>query len=317
MAHNGSRLSRWGLLAIVLAMALSLNVSDALARAGGGIGLGSRGSRSFSAPPTTSTAPRPALPLDRSTAPLGNPSANPALLRPSAAGPGFFSRSNFGRGFLGGLLGAGLFGVLFGGGLFGGLGSITGLFGFVLQLLLLFGLARLALSFFSNRQRLAAGGPTGTVSAFNSMGDGASTAVNVRPIAVAALDFNAFEQLLIAIQAAFSEENVSRLRQLVTGEVVDVFAESLAANARRGVVNRLSSVRLLQGDLAEAWREAAFEYATVAMRFSLIDVEVERQSGSVIKGSPDRAVESTEIWTFCRPFGSGPESWKLSAIQHT
>ena len=33
----------------------------------------------------------------------------------------------------------------------------------------------------------------------------------------------------------------------------------------------MTDVRLLQGDLAEAWREGGREYATLAMRFSMID----------------------------------------------
>jgi predicted lipid-binding transport protein (Tim44 family) len=42
---------------------------------------------------------------------------------------------------------------------------------------------------------------------------------------------------------------------------------SLAANASRGLINRVTDVKLLQGDLAEAWREGRTEHATVAMRF--------------------------------------------------
>ena len=42
-------------------------------------------------------------------------------------------------------------------------------------------------------------------------------------------------------------------------------------NASRGVVNQVSDVKLEQGDLAEAWREGNVDYATVAMRFRLVD----------------------------------------------
>jgi predicted lipid-binding transport protein (Tim44 family) len=74
-------------------------------------------------------------------------------------------------------------------------------------------------------------------------------------------------------------------------------------------VNRVSDVKLLQGDLAEAWRESNSEYATVAMRFSLNDTMVDRASGRVVEGGPQ---EVTETWTFRRT-SSGP--WILSAIQ--
>jgi predicted lipid-binding transport protein (Tim44 family) len=311
-----ARLIRAGSLVIAVAAALSLNTADALARAGAGGGFGSRGSRTFSMPPTTATAPRPASPLDRSATPFGSQTANPGLLRPSPSAG--FTRSNFGRGFLGGLLGAGLFGLLFGGGLFGGLGSITGMIGFLLQLLLLFGLVRLAMAFFSNRQRMPAGGPAGGLfSTLNPLRNAASATPATRPIALAAADFSAFEDLLRAIQAAYSEENLPRLRQLTTDDMANFFAKGLATNAQNGVVNRISSVRLLQGDLSEAWREAMLEYATVAMRFSLVDAEVERRTGRVVRGSSEVITEATEVWTFCRPAGSGAEGWKLSAIQQT
>ena len=61
------------------------------------------------------------------------------------------------------------------------------------------------------------------------------------------------------------------IRSLTTPEMAGYFAEELAANARKGLRNEVSEVKFLQGDLSEAWREEAAEYATVAMRFSLID----------------------------------------------
>jgi predicted lipid-binding transport protein (Tim44 family) len=76
-------------------------------------------------------------------------------------------------------------------------------------------------------------------------------------------------------------------------------------------VNRVSDVKLLQGDLAEAWREGNSEYATVAMRFALNDTTVDRASGRVVDGGPQ---EVSEMWTFRRSNG-GP--WLLSAIQQT
>jgi predicted lipid-binding transport protein (Tim44 family) len=78
------------------------------------------------------------------------------------------------------------------------------------------------------------------------------------------------------------------------------------------MINRVSDVKLLQGDLAEAWREGDADYATVAMRFALNDSMVERASGRTVEGgSPS---EVTELWTFRRARGG---DWLLSAIQQT
>jgi predicted lipid-binding transport protein (Tim44 family) len=129
------------------------------------------------------------------------------------------------------------------------------------------------------------------------------------PFAPTASDFEQFERLLGEIQTAYGAEDLSRLRQRVTPEVLSYYAEDLAANTSRGVLNRISDVKLLQGDLSEAWREGNADYATVAMRYSLNDEIVDRASGRVIEGGPD---EATEVWTFMRTHGG---AWLLSAVQ--
>ncbi|HWK33660.1 MAG TPA: TIM44-like domain-containing protein, partial [Hyphomicrobium sp.] len=98
-----------------------------------------------------------------------------------------------------------------------------------------------------------------------------------------------------------------------TPEMVSYLSQDLSANSARGVVNKVSDVKLLQGDLAEAWREGPTDYATVALRFSLVDKTIDRASGRVVEGS-DAPQEATEIWTFVRRPGT---EWELSAIQQT
>ncbi len=133
------------------------------------------------------------------------------------------------------------------------------------------------------------------------------------PIEVAPDDFDAFERTLGEVQKAYSDEDVAALRKLVTPEMLSYYAEELAANQTRGVINKITDVKLLQGDLAEAWREGDDEYATVAMRYSQIDKLIDRNSGRVVEGldTPD---EGIEYWTFRRAH-NGP--WMVSAIQQT
>ncbi len=133
----------------------------------------------------------------------------------------------------------------------------------------------------------------------------------MRQVQIGPNDFQAFEKLLGEIQDAYSREDRVSLSNLATPEMVGYFDEELQGNASRGVVNRISDVKLLQGDLAEAWGEDRTDYATVAMRYALRDVTMERGSGRVVaNGDP----EATELWTFQRQPGRG---WVLSAIQHT
>jgi predicted lipid-binding transport protein (Tim44 family) len=130
------------------------------------------------------------------------------------------------------------------------------------------------------------------------------------PVTLEKDDFDAFEKLLGDVQLAYSAEDLSALRGKATPEMVSYFAEELADNASRGVINRVTDVKLLQGDLAEAWREGGHDYATVAMHFGLTDTTVDRATGNTVEGgTPD---EVTELWTFVRVRGG---AWLLSAIQ--
>jgi predicted lipid-binding transport protein (Tim44 family) len=297
-----------------LAVALLLWSSHADARAGGGFSLGSRGSRTFSAPPSTSTAPKAAAPINRSM--TGQPSSG---LGRSTGAPtsGFFNRPGLLGGLAAGFLGAGLFGLLFGHGLLGGLGGMASFLGLLLQVGLVIILGRLIWMWWQGRHAPAFAGlsPRQLADAYGRSrpeffgGGGSSGTANV---AIEKSDYDAFERLLGEVQTAFGREDLSALRSRVTPEMLSYFSEDLARNASQGVTNVVSDVKLLQGDLSEAWREGDAEYATVAMRFSLIDRMVERASGRVVEGDATHPTEATELWTFMRARGG---SWLLSAIQ--
>lgn len=310
--------SRSLLVALALAAGLALGATDyADARVGGGSSFGSRGTRTFSAPPATRTAPG-AAPIERSMTQPGFGT------RPTQGMGGTFNRPGlFGGGLLGGLaagfLGAGLFGLLFGHGLFGGLAGFASLFGLLLQVGLVALVGMLLYRMWQGRRRPAfAGGPNPrdfglNRSGLGSLGGGVGPAAAAAPVAIGPADYQAFERLLGEIQTAFSAEDLNALRARATPEMLSYFSEELAQNASRGVVNKVSDVKLEQGDLAEAWREGDAEYASVAMRFSLVDRMIDRASGRVVGGSDAREMV-TEIWTFRRARNG---AWMLSAIQQT
>jgi predicted lipid-binding transport protein (Tim44 family) len=309
-------------LAVTLALGfpVMLAVSAADARVGGGGSSGSRGSRSFSAPPSTSTAPNAAQPFNRTMTQPGSPGMGAGAAAGAAKG-GFFNRP--GMGMLGGLaagfLGAGLLGMLFGGGLFSGLGGMASIFGLILQIGLIIIVVRLAMKWWQRRNATASAyaspaagsaagqGPLASFRTGSGFGLGSGSA----PLEIGPSDYEAFERLLGEIQAAWSNEDIAKLHTLATPEMVSYFTQDLQANNARGVVNKVSDVKLEQGDLAEAWREGETDYASVAMRFGLVDKTIDRASGRLVEGS-DRPTEATEVWTFVRPRGS---NWELSAIQ--
>jgi predicted lipid-binding transport protein (Tim44 family) len=127
--------------------------------------------------------------------------------------------------------------------------------------------------------------------------------------------YDVFEKLLREIQAAYGQENTDALGTMTTPEMFSYFSQDLAENAKKGVRNDVSGAKLLQGDLAEAWHEAGSDYATVAMRYSLVDAMVDGATGRVISGDPAAPQEVTEVWTFRRDDRDPGQGWHLSAIQ--
>jgi len=327
------------LIAATAALALVLAPTLADAAAGRGSSSGSRGSRTYTAPPATNTAPGTAAPMQRSVTQPGTPA-------PAAAAAAAPSRGMFGGGIMGGLagglLGAGLIGMMMGGGFFSGMAGFAGFMGLLLQVGLVALLIFFAVRFFRRRSQAAmAGGPqmaerqgaapdmsmmsrTGMPGAgmpgagmagagMAAGGMGGTPMPAAAPVNILPADYQAFETLLKSIQSAWSDNNEGALRAFTTPEMASYFGEQLSEMQRQQLRNEVRDVKLEQGDLAEAWAEGGQEYATVALRFSSLDVTRD-STGRVVEG--DAAVRSmtTEVWTFVRHPG---EAWLLSAIQQT
>ncbi len=338
-----SRLSRFtGLMAAVAAgfILIAPDFADAKLSKGGGVG--SRGAKTQMAPPVTQTAPRTAAPIQNTTAPRAAAPVAGAMAA-NATKPGLFGSMSKG-GFMAGLLGAGALGMLLGYGLSGGLGGMGAILGLMLQIALFAGVAFLLFTWWqrrkqqndpayaraqaSDRQQQGApfggfqsaersnGQQSGLGSGLGAMGAGAAAApAPTRPLTLGGEEFGAFEKLLAGVHDAFAKEDHTALRQLCTEEMADYFAQDIAENIRNNRAVRISDVRLEQGDLVESWKEPDAEYATVAMRFSMIDQMIDRRSGQLTSGSAMARTEVTEIWTFVRQPGGKPQDWQLSAIQ--
>ncbi len=315
---------RFATLLAGLLLVFSMTATDhAEARRGGSFG--SRGTRTFQAPAPTRTAPAQTAPVERSMTP--NTGTN-AASRQQPAGlqrPGFMN--GLGGSMMRGLLLGGLFGLLLG----QGFGGLAGLFGFLLQALLIGGAIMLAIRFFrsqsahapapamagagSNARETAEApsfGIPGIGSGFGAGSGGSSQAAASQDITLEQGDLDTFERMLTEVQEAFGREDHAALRRLATPEMVSYLSEELAENAHNGVRNDVSDVTLLQADIAESWSEGDRDYATAALHYASRDVTVDRATGKVVDGDADQPTETTELWTFTRDNGA---EWKLSAIQ--
>ena len=268
--------------AILLLAALLATASPAFAGPGRGGSIGSRGSRTYVMPPRTATSPFGAQPIERTVTPP------PFVTQPGLRGG--TRRHPFAAGFLGGLFGVGIAGLLFG----------HGLLGVLIELVLLVVVVRWLFG------RLRSGG-VGTYAPAAPVQQPAGLA----PIVIGRGDYAAFEAVLRDVQRAWTMGDMAALGRVATPEMVGILGDQIRELARRGVRNSTSDVRLEKGDLAEAWREGIEEYATVAMRFSAIDIDTDA-TGRVMGGDPSVRAVRTEYWTFVRRPSA---SWVLSAIQ--
>jgi predicted lipid-binding transport protein (Tim44 family) len=267
---------RIGLFLAVLFLALG-PAMDGFASPGRGASIGSRGSRTYVMPPRTPTSPYGAQPFQRTITPP-----------PVVGGPryGTQARHPFLAGLAGGLIGVGLAHMLFGHG------------GLMILIEIVIGV--LVVRFLLRRLR------TGGVSTYAP----ASGPVIV-PVSIGRADYAAFESLLREVTRAWTMGDLAALGRVATPEMVGIFGDQIRELGRRGLRNSTTDVRLEKGDLAEAWREGPEEYATVAMRFSAIDIDTDA-TGRVTSGDPATRITRNEVWSFVRRSG-GP--WILSAIQ--
>jgi predicted lipid-binding transport protein (Tim44 family) len=318
---SNSRTIKIASILMIVLMALgTVSIAPAEARMGGSFG--SRGSRTYQAPAPTRTAPYTA-PVTRSMTPQTTQSIPSTQAFPGASRPGFWS--GFGGGFVGGLVGGLFFQGLFGMMLGHGFGGIGGGLSFVLQLLLIGGLVMLAMRFLNRGSAAPANMRSGAIPfgrqdwgrapssfATPTAGFGSAGGSGADEIGITDADRDAFERILGEVQSAFTREDHQGLRRLTTPEMVSYLSEELADNATHGLKNEVTNLQLLNGEVAEAWREGPRDYATVAMRWSAVDIMRNRQTGAVEKGDPNNPVEATELWTFTRQAG---QPWLLSAIQ--
>src|SRR5215470_18972112 len=180
--------------ALAFLLALALTTADvASARIGSGSSFGSRGTRTFTPPPTT----------------------NPAASAPTAP-----AASRFGglRGLLlGGLIAAALGGIF-------GFGVLAHIVGFVLQLLLIAGLVWLVMAYLRSRRtgaplfaRGAAAGPPIDLAYPNGAtrpNGSARAATPSQALNISQQDLDTFERLLGEVQTAFSREDTQRLGRM-------------------------------------------------------------------------------------------------------
>lgn len=314
-ASRGFRLS--ALFVVLLSMFSVLAVDTAEARRGGSFG--SRGTRTYQTVPATPTSPGITAPVQRSTTTA--PTNQGGIAATTAAQRAGWFGGGIGGWILGGLLFSGLFGMMFGAG-FGGFGGFLSL---LFQIIII----AMVLRWLFGRRRQPAMVGAGNASPYTARQDWQAGGGSARPrpdasaasqragrrdeVGISNRDLDQFERALTDLQNAYAREDYEALRRMTTPEMMGYLSQELGENASRGVRNEVYDVKLLSGDVAEAWREGSDQYATVALKYESRDIVRDRATGQIVSGE-DRVTTATELWTFAR---RGAGQWLVSAIQET
>lgn len=287
---------------------------------------GSRGSRTFEGGGANG---KNYAPMQRSAAPNSNKNANPETQNPqntNANNPNnngrassFFSRhpilSTVGAALAGSWLGHMIFGA-------GGFGAGAAGGGFLMNILLMIAGAFVVMSlvkFLTRRSQNCAAATSQNSYPGNGFGGNFNSQnsefnqVQTTNIILPETEKNKFAQILIAVQAAWSAQNIEELKKVATPEMAKYFSDALAQNISQGIANKIENIEVIDVNVAEAWREGEMEYATAIIEWSAFDYMVNvNQNLQIVEGNDKNLTMISEAWTFARYNSSG--SWILSAI---
>jgi predicted lipid-binding transport protein (Tim44 family) len=120
------------------------------------------------------------------------------------------------------------------------------------------------------------------------------------------------------IVTGFAEGNRKMLRELLSKDVYDGFASSIADRESRGEKIDQSFVGIKKADILEAEMKTGVANITIRFLSELISATRDK-AGAVISGDPTSIKNVTDIWTFSRDLSTAKArqnpNWRLIATQ--
>ncbi len=116
------------------------------------------------------------------------------------------------------------------------------------------------------------------------------------------------------IVTAFANGDRRSLKDLLSKEVYDEFAASIADRESRGETMESRFVAISRADLVQAVVQGSTASLTVRFVSQLITATRGRD-GAVVDGDPETVADVTDVWTFARDLGSRNPNWKLVATE--
>lgn len=118
----------------------------------------------------------------------------------------------------------------------------------------------------------------------------------------------AYEQVVQAYAAA----DLARLSQLLSPEVMRVFADDCTARRTRDETLDLTFIGMVSVEIEDIRTTSEAMEITVLFRAEVVSA-LRAQSGEVLAGDPTAVVRTADLWTFSRPLPVGDEAWIVTA----
>lgn len=120
----------------------------------------------------------------------------------------------------------------------------------------------------------------------------------------------AYEMILLA----FEEGDLDRIRQFLSPEVAESFAEAIAARHANGLTVDAEFIGMRELALHDATFDRGTNLAEISVRFvGELTTVVKNAAGEVVEGSATEIKRQRDVWTFARTMGSADPNWQLVA----
>ena len=116
------------------------------------------------------------------------------------------------------------------------------------------------------------------------------------------------------IVTAFADGDKKTLKNLLSREVYDGFANAISDREGRGEQVRASFVGIDSANITAAEISRNDIHVTTRFVSQIISATYDAE-GKVIEGDPEQVAEVTDIWTFARDARSRDPNWKLVATE--
>ncbi len=114
------------------------------------------------------------------------------------------------------------------------------------------------------------------------------------------------------IVTAYADGDTKTLKNLLSREVYEGFANAISDREGRGEVVRSSFVGVDQAEIRAAQMNGRHAHVTIRFVSQIVSATFNSEE-KLVDGDPEQVAEVTDIWTFARDTRSNDPNWKLVA----